>query len=184
MILHLLTLNDTAFKNFSSHQKSSVWGSLALLLTGLLYGLILIVANWPYIMSFETPILKNGIVPLIFIVSGLIMSWLTRIGLTLLLWAGAKGFGGEGVMSNIRPYVSVSLVPGLLAVPLLTGWLTDTLGITLTILGVTWMSLFFWKTLQTTQRFSGVKAALAAVTVIIFFVSIYYIIVPTGAITS
>ncbi|WP_342526982.1 hypothetical protein MKY84_00470 [Chryseomicrobium sp. FSL W7-1435] len=184
MIIHLLSLKDSAFKSFTSTEKSKVQGSLALLLTGLLYGVLLITANWSYILSFETPALRWAIVPLIFIVSGLMMAWLTRIGLTLLLWAGARGFGGEGVMSRIAPFVSISLLPGLLAVPLLTGWQVNALGISLAVIGVAWMFAIHWKTLQSTQRFSPIKAGIAAITVLIFFVSIYYLIVPTSSITS
>ncbi|MBM7707468.1 hypothetical protein JOD03_002415 [Chryseomicrobium aureum] len=184
MILQLLTLRDSAFKNFSSSEKSHVQGGLVLLLTGLLYGSLLLIANRSYILSFETPALKWAIVPLIFMVSGLMMAWLTRIGLTLVVWAGARGFGGEGVMGRIRPFVSISLLPGLLAVPLLTGWQMNALGIVLATIGVFWMLIFHWKTLQTTQQFSKVKAGIAAITVFVFFVSIYYLVVPTGAITS
>lgn len=184
MILHLLSLNDSAFEKFTSYEKSNVQGSLALLLAGLLYGTILIMANWSYILSFETPLLRTVVVPLIFIVSGLMMAWVTRIGLTLLLWAGARGFGGEGIMSRIAPFVSISLLPGILAVPLLTGWVSNGIGIALSIAGVCWMFAIHWKTLQSTQHFTPTKAALAAVTVLVFFVSIYYLVVPTGAITS
>ncbi len=184
MILHLLTLKDSAFETFTSTEKSKVQGSLALLLTGLLYGGLLIMANWSYIMSFETPLLRSVVVPAIFVVSGLMMAWITRIGLTLLLWAGARGFGGEGVMGRLAPFVSISLLPGVLAVPLLTGWQVNWFGLTLALCGVLWMLTIHWKTLQATQRFSPSKAALAAITVFVFFASIYYLVVPTAAITS
>ncbi|GAK02283.1 hypothetical protein JCM19037_508 [Geomicrobium sp. JCM 19037] len=60
-----------------------------------------------------------AIVPTLLVCLGILMVIVTKFGLTLILWAGARGFGGPGKMREVNRSMPVVLIPGVLGVPLL-----------------------------------------------------------------
>jgi hypothetical protein len=178
----MFALDAQAFRVFIDTPKALLYSRLVILIVGLVYGAFAILANADYIISFESPILRRLVVPLFFLAFGLLTVVITKFGLTLLLWAGARGFGGPGRMKQLNLFASIAVAPGLLGVPFLVG----SGGIILLaplVLGVGWMYLICVKILEVTQEFQGVKAYVSVLAVFIFFASIYYIIMPTGPIS-
>ncbi|NJP37340.1 YIP1 family protein [Alkalicoccus luteus] len=177
-VARMLLMQQDAYQTFLEKENSAVLVRLLVLTVGLLYGIAGILANLSFIADFDAAFLQYGLAPLIFIMFGLFTAWLSRLGLGLLLWAGARGFGGPGRVRDVSRMSSVMLVPGLLAVPLMTGLAGGPAAAVLTAAGVAWMTLAGIHVLMTTQQFSTTKAAAAAVAVIIFFSSIFYLILP------
>jgi hypothetical protein len=182
MFAKMFALDAEAFRVFIDTPKALLYSRLAILIIGIVYGAIAILYNASYILSFESSILRLVIVPLFFLLFGLLMVLITKFGLTVLLWAGARGFGGPGRMKQLNQFASVALAPGLLGVPYLIGGGEGILIVPL-LIGVGWMYLICVKILEVTQRFQGVKAYISVLAIIIFFASIYYIIIPTGPIS-
>ncbi len=178
----MIALDAQAFRVFVDTPKALLYSRMILLIVGLGYGIFSIIANANYIISFESPMLRRVIVPSLFVVFGLLTVIITKLGLTLLLWAGAKGFGGPGRMRELNNFVSVALVPGLLGVPFLVGAGGLILVVPL-VLGIGWMFLICVKIVEVTQEFQGIKAYLSVLAVFIFFASVYYLIMPTGTIS-
>lgn len=182
MIGKMITLHSPAFQAYIQAPKSAVYTRLIVVMLGILYGLTGIAANAAFIASFESAILRNAIVPLIFILFGLFSVWLTRLGLAVLLWAGAKGFGGPGKISELNRTAGVALIPGIMALPALTGMSAGLLITIALIIGVIWMYFICVKIHEVTQGFAPWKAYGSVFAVFIFFASIFYIIMPQGAI--
>ncbi|WP_096187225.1 hypothetical protein [Evansella halocellulosilytica] len=181
MIGKMMLLDRPAYEHFLQKQKVALISQLIVLCLGLAYGVAGIIANATFIASFESGLLRTVIVPLIFIGFGLISAWLTKIGLTVLLWAGAKGFGGPGKMSEVNRATSVALIPGIFALPVLTGAANSVFTLFMMGVGVVWMYLICVKIHETTQGFTSWKAYAAVLAVFIFFSSIYYLVMPTSA---
>ncbi|RNF40125.1 hypothetical protein [Planococcus salinus] len=181
MVGKMITLNEPSFRSFLESPKTKVGSNLVLLIAGAGYGAISIASNASYILSFESMLLKAVIVPLIFILFGLLMAFITKIGLALLLWAGAKGMGGKGLLRDINSAVPAALLPGLLAAPYLTGAGDGNILVLLLLLGgVIWMYMVSAKIIQATQNFTATKAYLAAFLAFLFLASVYYLIMPAG----
>lgn len=184
MVRNMVALNETYFGAFLKSPNMNVYSSFILLLVGVGYGAISIMSNAAYIADFDSPVLQNVLVPLVFIVFGWLSAVVTKIGLSLLLWAGAKGFGGKANYKEISLIAPVALLPGLLGVPFLSGWGEGSVWVwVLLAAGVLWMYMISAKILKTTQQFSNKKAYAAAFLVFLFLFSVYYIVVPTGNLT-
>lgn len=182
MFGRIIALDAQAFRVFADTPKALFYSRMITLIVGLGYGIFSIIANYSYILSFESSMLRIGIVPSLFLLFGLLTVIITKLGLTLLLWAGAKGFGGPGRLRELNNFVSIALIPGLLGVPFLVGAGGLILVVPL-ILGIGWMYLICVKILEVTQEFQGMKAYLSVLAVFIFFASVYYMIMPTGTIS-
>jgi hypothetical protein len=181
MVRNMVTLNETYFGAFLKSPNMKVFSNLIVLLVGVGYGMISIMSNAAYIANFDSPVLQNVLVPLIFIIFGLLSALITKIGLSLLLWAGAKGFGGKAKYKEISAVTPVALLPGLLGVPFLSGWGEgDAWVLVLLAAGVVWMYMISAKILKTTQSFPNKKAYAVAFLVFLFLFSVYYIVVPPG----
>lgn len=153
--------------------------NLVFLFVGLMYGILSILGNYAYINSFETPILKTVFVPGVFLLFGIGTVFLTRVGLTLLLWAGAKGMGGSGRLGQIHAQTPVALVPGLLGAPFLIGIGSgNTLIVLMLLVSIAWMYLISSKILKTTQGISTAKAYIGTLAAFVFLACVYYLIVP------
>ncbi|PYZ95546.1 hypothetical protein CR205_18625 [Alteribacter lacisalsi] len=181
MIGKMMILDPPAFRQFFEIKHSKLLSQLIVFGLGLAYGAAGIAANAGFIASFEGDLLRNVLVPLIFLFFGLLSAWITKIGLTVLLWAGARGFGGPGRMAHVYRAASVALIPGILALPLLTGMNVNWLTILAMIFGVAWMFLICVRIHEATQGFGGWKAYAAVFAAFVFFASIYYLVMPTGA---
>lgn len=175
----MVVLNETYFGAFLKSPNIKVISNLILLVIGVGYGAISIASNASYIASFDSPVLQNILVPLIFIIFGLLSAVVTKIGLAILLWASAKGLGGKALFREINLVSPVALLPGLLGVPYLAGWGEGTIVvIALLVTGIVWMYFISAKILKTTQNFTNKKALLAAFLAFLFLASVYYIVVP------
>lgn len=180
MVRNMVVLNETYFGAFLKSPNIKVISNLILLVTGVGYGAISIASNASYIASFDSPLLQNMIVPLIFIVFGLFSAFITKLGLALILWAGAKAFGGKARFKEINMAAPVAMLPGLLGVPYLAGWSEGTpLVIVLLVIGVVWMYFVSGKIVKTTQNFTNKKAYMATFLMFLFLASVYYLVVPT-----
>ncbi|WP_147802701.1 hypothetical protein [Alkalicoccus halolimnae] len=177
-VTHMLLLRPPAYQEFIQTKNMLKWARNLVLLLGLVYGGFGIIANYGFIMEFESALLRNLLVPLLFIGFGIFTAWLTRLGLGLLLWAGAKGFGGPGKLSDVSRMGAVALVPGVLAVPLLTNALHGMPAYLLAGAGVVWMYLSCVHILEVTQQFAKFHAAGTAAAVFIFFASVFYMFMP------
>lgn len=153
--------------------------NLVFLFVGLVYGILSILGNYTYINSFETPILKTVFVPGVFLLFGIGTVFLTRVGLTLLLWAGAKGVGGAGRLGQIHAQTPVALVPGLLGAPFLIGIGSgNILFVIMLVVSIVWMYLISSKILKTTQGITNKRAYIGAFAAFFFLACVYYLIVP------
>ncbi|MFB1082721.1 hypothetical protein [Jeotgalibacillus sp. JSM ZJ347] len=177
MIGRMMMLDGAAFHDFLQSPKIDRISRLLLIAVGVLYGMISIASNWAYVASFESQALKFFIVPAIFIIFGLLTALITRLGLSLLLWASSKGFGGKGLLGQVNKAASVSLVPGILSVPFLTGTFNPAVAVLLAA-GLIWMYLISVQIVKATQGFDAKKAYLSSLLSFVFLASIYYIIVP------
>lgn len=182
LITRSLLLDKEAINQFSLSDDKNKWSTLIVILLGLAYGSISIWQNLEYVQSFESELLKNVLVPLIFIGFGLITIWLTRLAFSLLLWAAARGFGGAGILKAIRRAMSIALIPALLAMPALIattgGHELTPLFVIMAVLSLVWVYFICVKALEATQNFKTWKAYSAVFVIFIFFLSIYYIVLP------
>ncbi|MBF6634427.1 hypothetical protein QL992_08775 [Microbacterium sp. APC 3898] len=179
MVGKMVALNDSSFRSFLELPKTQWVSNLLLLIVGIGYGAISIASNASYIASFDSALLQNFIVPAIFILFGLLMAFITKIGLALLLWAGSKGLGGKGLLRDINRAAPVALLPGLLGAPYLAEAGNGHLLVyVLLAIGVVWMYLVCVKIIKTTQSFTAKKAYLAALAAFVFLASVYYLIIP------
>ncbi len=175
-------LDRLAFKELADSPKTNRIGWLLVLLLGIAYGLFSVQANHAYVESFESPLLRTFIVPLIFILFGVITIVLTRLAFTLLLWAGARGFGGPGMVRSLYRVSIIILVPSFLAMPTLIGLQA---GIEMTLIhsalliaGLAWMYVLGVRVLEATQAFKGVRSYGSVLAIFIFFACIFYLVIP------
>ncbi|MGO4887363.1 YIP1 family protein [Anaerobacillus sp. MEB173] len=184
-ILRTLIFDKHSIKEIIESPKWNKWSHFITLLLGLFYGYLNILHNRELIMSFETDFLRNILVPGFFILGGLLMLYITRFGLTLLLWAGAKGAGGPGYMAILNRLTAFALIPLIIALPAFmninAGDSISTLGILTLVIGLAWMYLFCVKVLEVSQKISTTKAYIAVVFVFIFFISVFYMVTPPPA---
>ncbi|AJD89843.1 hypothetical protein JMA_05260 [Jeotgalibacillus malaysiensis] len=178
MIGRMMMLDGAAFHDYLQSPKVDKISRLLLIAVGILYGIISILTNWTYVSGFDSQVLKFFVVPGIFIIFGLLTALITRLGLSLLLWASSKGFGGKGMLGQVNKAASVSLVPGILSVPFLAGSFNIAV-IALLGAGLIWMYLVSVQIVKATQGFDAKKAYLASLLSFVFLASIYYIIVPS-----
>ncbi|WP_088007119.1 hypothetical protein [Indiicoccus explosivorum] len=180
MVGKMITLQEQSFQAFFDSPHAKRLSRLVLLLVGVGYGAISIASNADYISSFESALLRNALVPLIFLLFGVLTAWLTKLGFSLLLWAGAKSIGGKGLLRQISLAVPVVLIPGLLAVPFLTGsGFGSPVYLPLLAVGLLWMYLISARVVQAVEGFTGKKAYIAASLALIFLASVYYLVVPS-----
>ncbi len=180
MVGKMMILDEPTFRAFLNSPRALLMSRLMVLLIGIGYGAVSIASNTEYISSFESDALRNYIVPAIFVGFGILMVFLTKLCLSLLLWAGARGFGGPGLLKQLNRATPVALIPGLLGVPFLVGFGNGQMGIwILLVVSVIWMYLISVRIIQATQNLSGTKAYLAVFASFVFLASIYYLIIPT-----
>ena len=183
LIFKAITLDKEAIQQLSD--PNSNWRLISAFITfllGIFYGFTSITINSELIASFETPLLRETVVPGLFLFFGIVMIFITKIGFSLLLWAGAKGFGGPGYLRILYRNTTIALVPSVMALPafisLQVGAPLTFLMVLFLALSLTWMYLIFSKILEVTQQFIPWKAYVAILLVFIFFTSIYYIVTP------
>ncbi|WP_249870752.1 YIP1 family protein [Oceanobacillus saliphilus] len=184
LILYIRTilLNNEAIAELTTSSKWNIWGHLVTILLGFIYGFISIQLNIEYISSFDADFLRNLVVPGVFLVAGIIMVLLTRVALSLLLWAASRGFGGPGYLGQLFRLGAGALIPSILAMPGLIANGIDAavpfIAIVGVILGIAWMYFICVKIVLVTQKFVPWKAYTSVLAIFIFFISVYYIVTP------
>jgi hypothetical protein len=177
-------MNDkNAFNIISGSPKWNKWGVLVLLILGMIYGTIFLTQYREVINAeFDTDLFRTYLVPGLILLIGLGMVFLTRIALTLLLWAAARGFGGAGLLGSIYRSSIFALVPSILTMPAFIATTAQesvsTIQIALALIGLVWMFFLCVRVLEATQNFVTWKAYSGVVAVFIFFLSILYIVTP------
>lgn len=177
-----LFFDKEAMKLFANDAKTNRLGFLLILLLGVAYGLFSVGVHAQYVGSFDSELLRNFVVPLIFIVFGFLTMILTQIVLTLLLWAGARGFGGPGLVKSLFRLSSIILVPSVLAMPVLIGLQA---GLQLSLLkwlllvpALLWVYVLGVKAMEATQSFIGLRAYGSVLAMLVFFACIFYLTIP------
>ncbi|QQK79096.1 YIP1 family protein [Salicibibacter cibi] len=182
MIGKMIVLERDAYQTFMESQKASKYSRATLVMVGVIYGMMAVIANLQFLSGFDSLFLGFVIAPFLLIALGILMAVVTKFGLTLLLWAGARAFGGPGRMKEVNQIVSISLLPGLLSAPFLIGIDILSLSLILVIIGlffgIGWMYLICVRIIETTQQFSKAKAYLSVLASFVFFTSVYYLILP------
>ncbi|WP_096201381.1 YIP1 family protein [Bacillus sp. FJAT-45350] len=181
LIFRSLLVDRDAMKELSESPKFNKWCLLIILLVGIIYGLFSIQHNAEYILSFESDFLRNIVVPGIFIIGGVIMVLLTRLVFSLLLWAASRGFGGPGGLGSLNRMTTVVMVPSIIAMPAFIASNFTLLGISSIIIALIWMYIISVRSLAVTQAFVSWKAYAAISVIFIFFISIYYIVIPPAS---
>ncbi|MBU8905550.1 YIP1 family protein [Desertibacillus haloalkaliphilus] len=182
LLYRTLLLDKQAIQTLSESKQWNMWARIVVIALGVVYGIFSIRQNATYIASFETDFLRTLVVPGIFIFFGIVTMVLTRLGLALLLWAGARGLGGPGFVRNLTRASSFALIPSMLAIPaFISLGANDSISIIqglATLLGIIWIYRICVKTLETTQGFMRWRANVAVIAIFIFFICIYYIVTP------
>ncbi|QQK74999.1 YIP1 family protein [Salicibibacter cibarius] len=182
MIGKMIVLERDAYQTFMESQKASKYSRATLVMVGVMYGVMAVMVNLQFLSGFNSLFLGLVIAPLLLIALGLLTAVVTKFGLTLLLWAGARAFGGPGRMKEVNQIVSISLLPGLLSAPILMEVDVPNLGLILVIIGlffgIGWMYLICVRIIETTQQFSKTKAYLSVLASFVFFTSVYYLVLP------
>lgn len=171
-----------AFHQICESPKWNKWGLLVLFLLGAIYGSLSIRQHLDLISSFESDLLRLYLVPAALIVFGLFVVFLTRIGLTLLLWAASRGFGGPGNLGKLYRGSIIALTPIILAMPAFiantAGLPSTTLQVLLALVGLAWLYILCVNVLLVTQQFATWKGYAGGLAIFIFFLCIYYIVLP------
>lgn len=184
-ILRTLLLDKHSIKELIESPKWNKWSHLITVLIGLFYGYLNVTHNTELISSFDAELLRTMVVPGFFIIGGLLMLFVTRFGLTLLLWAGAKGVGGPGYLSLINRLTAFALIPLIIALPAFltinAGEKISTLGLFSLIIPLAWMYFVCVKMLELSQGITAKRAYIAVIFVFIFFISVFYIVTPPAS---
>lgn len=186
LIFRTLLLNKGAIVQLSAPEMNfRGYSSIITIILGLLYGFTAININSELIKTFETPVLREIYIPALFLVSGYFMMLLTKVGFTLLLWAGSRGLGGGGFLAILYQFTTIALIPSVIALPafisLQAGTPLSMLMLVSIGLALIWIYLVCAKIVEVVQQFVPWKAYVTVLLVFIFFISIYYIILPPAA---
>jgi hypothetical protein len=181
-----LVLDKEAIQQLS--EPNSNWKLLSMCITvllGLFYGYTAISINSETIASFETPLLRDTVVPGLFLFFGYLMMLITKIGLSLLLWAGSRGLSGPGLLKILYRNTTIALIPSVIALP---AFISLQVGSTLTtlmqlsiVVSIIWIYLICSRIVEVTQQFVPWRAYVAVLLAFIFYMSIYYIVLPPAA---
>lgn len=182
IILRSLFLDQKVISELSHSSQWNKWSNIITIIIGLYYGVFNIMGNLPFITSFESAYLRMIFIPSFFIIGGILMMLFTRFGFTLLLWAGAKGLGGPGLLGAIYRITGFAMIPLLLSIPPITalaqsGRYSFQL-IIFIIISLLWIYLYLVKAIKTIQKFKNGKAYAAVFLAYLFITSVYYILVP------
>lgn len=183
LILKSLILDKEAIQQLSDPNNNwKLLGMFITVLLGIIYGYTSISINSETIASFETPLLRDTVVPALFLFFGFLMILITKIGLSLLLWAGSKGLSGRGLLKILYRNTTIALIPSVIALP---AFISIQVGVPVTIwmqlslvIAIIWIYLICSKVLEVTQQFVPWRAYVAVLLAFIFYISIYYIVLP------
>lgn len=186
LIFKALLLDKESIQQLSVPKSNWKWHSYIItILLGLFYGFTAINSNSELIATFETPMLRDLFIPGLFLFFGYLMMLVTKVGLALLLWAGSKGLGGTGFLGLLYRNSTIALIPSVIALPAFisfqVGTPLSTLMIVSIVISLLWIYFVSVRIVETVQQFVQWKAYVAVLIAFIFFMSIYYMILPPPA---
>lgn len=183
LLMKALFIDRDAIKRLCDpNNKWKALGTFVTVLLGLIYGFTSIIIYQPLISSFDTPILRDTIIPALFLVFGIIMLFVTKVGFSLLLWAISKGLSGPGLLNIFYQNTTIALIPSVIALPafisLQSGANLTTMMFLSIFISVIWIYLICSRIVEVTQKFVPWRAYVTVLIAFIFFISIYYITFP------
>ncbi|MEA3320904.1 MAG: YIP1 family protein [Bacillota bacterium] len=183
-IFQAIFLDKEAAEKLASSEAYNKWAFIFTFVVGICYGSVIYLRVPEEYLTFDSSILQSAVY-LFLLLSGTGMVYLTRLGLTLLLWAGGKAFGGQGFMGIINRLTAFALVPSIVGLPSIVALSTgEELSIILTILLVVsllWMYFVSVRFIQISQKLNSWRAYGAVLIAFLFFSSVYYLILPPAA---
>lgn len=167
-----ILLNKSAFEEISGSQKYGKWALLIMIILGAFYGLSTV---WYH----QLPI---SIVDILSVVVGIGMVFLTRVGLTMLMWAAGRGLGGPGLLGKQFRLSMFALTPTFLAMPAFiangANEVISSINLVLALIGIAWMFILIRNAIEVSQNITTTRAYIGAIAIYIFFFSIYFIVTP------
>jgi hypothetical protein len=125
------------------------------------------------------------ITPLLFSVAGIVIMCGALIGFTMIYWAAARAFGGQGGLGLILDLIGLAAIPFWILAPLLNYTIRyppDGPGRYILIIAI--IGSFLWsfellrRSLMTTQGLGTTKATIAVTAMWIFSISSVYVFLP------
>ncbi|WP_366921690.1 hypothetical protein MFMK1_002101 [Metallumcola ferriviriculae] len=171
--------------NVAQIKSSKLVAEVAVTIAGIVYGVANYINNQIQApLNFESSWLATVFVPLLFIVGGVAMAFITRLGIVGVYWAMARMLGGPGRVGRLYHTTGTGFLffwPwGLL---LLTGTLLPIVAYLLVAAVVVCSALgigYLTRELGQTQQFSTFRSIIAIILTVVFMVSVYYLILPQG----
>ncbi|MCF6139076.1 YIP1 family protein [Pseudalkalibacillus berkeleyi] len=183
-IFNTLLLKKESISTIIQSEVYSRWAAIFTLLVGVCHGIISYFQMPSAYIEFDSPVLQS-IAFLIVILIGIFMVFITRVGLTFLLWAGGKAFGGPGLLRVLNRLTSFAIVPIIIGLPAITsinaGNSGNVLLNSLLFIALIWIYFISVKIIEVSQNLNKWKAYSAALFAFIFFASVYYIIIPPAS---
>lgn len=183
-IFQAIFLDKEAAEKLASNETYNKWAFIFTFVVGTCYGSAIYLRVPEEYITFDSSILQSAVY-LFLLLAGTGMVYLTRLGLTLLLWAGGKAFGGPGVMGIINRLTAFALVPSIVGLPsiaaLSNGEELSMILAILLVISLLWMYFVSVRFIQITQKLKAWKAYGAVMVAFIFFSSVYYLILPPAS---
>ncbi|GAW94289.1 YIP1 family protein [Calderihabitans maritimus] len=164
-------------------------GTVSTLVLGIIYGGSNLWFHQEYLHGFESRFLQVVLVPLIFLLAGVLMAYLTRVALMLAFWGFSRGLGGLGDISKLYRFSGYGLLPLCLGAPGIayfgnvslearTPVVSFVLGILLLV--SIFLTILSWhRIVMATQQFSRWKAWICLALTAIFTFSVFYLVQPS-----
>lgn len=182
-VIQAMLLNKDAIKKIIGDDSFNKWSIILTTLIGVVYGFVAFLNIPGELVDFDSNVLRFVALIVVILVS-ILMVYVTKLGLAFLLWAGGRAFGGPGLFRILNRVTSIALFPIILGSPAIVAINFQTnisviMSIVLTF-SIFWMYLISVKSVELTQKIKTWKAYLAVIISFIFFISVYYIILPTS----
>lgn len=183
-IFQTLLLNKESISKIVDSEAYSKWATIFTLFVGVCYGLIFYMHMPATYIKFDSQLLQM-MAFLFVLLLGIFMVFMTRVGLSFLLWAGGRAFGGPGLLRVLNRLTSFAIVPIIIGFPAIisfsTGSNTSTFMYILLIISLVWIYLILVKVIEVSQNLKAWKAYSATLIALIFFTSVYYLVLPPAS---
>ena len=160
-----------------------IWPEIFTVLLGISYGLGNLIVMREQLPELQSIWMHYVIAPGLFLIGGIFMAYLSRIGITLVCWAMVKMLGGPGNMKGLSKIVGFSYVFFLPAVFFLLTATGVSQAIMLSIgsiasVGILMGLIFLSTNITHLQKISIVRSALSIFLTVVFIGSVYYLMLP------
>ncbi|WP_243292029.1 YIP1 family protein [Bacillus sp. FJAT-47783] len=184
LIFQTLLLNKESISKIVHSENYSKWATIFTLLVGVCYGLVFYTYIPADYIKFDSQLLQVFAFSFV-LVLGIFMIFITRVGLSFLLWAGGRAFGGPGLLRVLNRLTSFAIVPIIIGFPAIisfsTGSNTSVFMYILLIISLVWIYLILVKVIEVSQNLKAWKAYSATLIALVFFTSVYYLVLPPGS---